>query len=89
MCIRAQNISKDGISITFINGTEYARTRAEILTLYGQQTGNAAARKAATILAIKNQIVAAIGVEWLSVDRIDFDFDTANAEAVMVLGTRN
>lgn len=89
MCIKSQTVTKDGISITFVNDVVYNITRAQILALYQQQTGNAAARKAATITAIKQQMVDAATSIWLSVDRIDFRFNEANADENLWLFIRS
>jgi hypothetical protein len=86
--VAEQRASKDELYIKLGDGREYLITRAQVQTLYGQQQGNAASRKAATILAIKNQIAAAFGVETVDVNLLLLDFDTADTSKDMLFETR-
>lgn len=83
MCIAAQRVSKDELYIELTDGRTYTITRAQVLALYQQQSGNAANRKAATILVIKNQIVAAFGAALIDVNALTIDFDQADANKAM------
>ena len=52
-------------------------TKSQVQTYYQSTTGNAASRRAQVLLWIKEQIVAAIGPENLSVEQISFEVNLA------------
>ena len=74
--IRSQSISISGLFIEAADGATVSITRDQIRTYYQSLTGNAATRRAATKLWIRQQIVAALGgsVELAKLS-IDFDND--------------
>lgn len=71
--IRAQSIDNTGFSITLADGRVFSKTKQEIQTIVGQQSGNAAARKAATIAIIKAELATFLG-DSMDVNEITFDF---------------
>lgn len=87
--VREQRVSKDEIYIQASDGREYTITRAGVLAIYGTKTGNAAARKAATIADIKAQIVAALGEEQVDALLCDLDFSPTDSNASMLLSLRS
>lgn len=62
--IIGQNISQTSFSITLSDGRVFTKTKQDIQTLAGQQTGNAAARKTATINALKAELQTFLGDEY-------------------------
>ena len=72
--IRAQRVSPTELYIQASDGREFTATRAQLLQIYNTQGGNAAARKAATLTNIKNQIIAALGAEQISAAELTLDF---------------
>lgn len=76
--LRAADVTKDGMVLTGLPDRTFTVTRQEILTFYQAQQGNAAARKAATITWLKNNIVAALGAENVDPANLIVDFDATD-----------
>lgn len=83
--IRQQRVSKDEIYIQTSDGREITITRTDIQNFYAAQTGNAAARKAATITEFKQRIQDAVGLEQIAIAQIAMDFNAADLAAAMTL----
>ena len=86
--IRRQEVTKDLLYIQASDGREFTMTRAEVQAIWQAQTGNAAARKAATIAIVKAQIEAALGAEQVSASILIFDFNTGDLNASLTCGTQ-
>jgi hypothetical protein len=74
-CIRSQTLTRDGLSMTSSRGVTFTLSRAEILAHYNTESGNATARRLATIAWAKTQIVTALGNDMIDATEIDLDID--------------
>lgn len=85
--IRQQRVSKDEIYIQASDGREITITRNDIQNFYSAQTGNAAARRAATITEFKTRIQTALGAEQVPIGVMVLDFNQADLNAHLIFGT--
>ena len=76
-----------GFHITASNGLPWTVTKADIQAIYQAQSGNAAAKKAATIAAIKSQAQAALGASMLDTTAVTVDINTATGDPVTLVVT--
>lgn len=73
--LRSQSLDANGLSLVASDGRSFALTRAEAISRFQSETGNRAAKLAATIQWVKDGIEAALGPEQVAQALIDFDFD--------------
>ena len=76
-----------GLHITVSNGNTWTITKADIVAIFQAQTGTLAARKAATIAAIKSQAQAALGAAMLDTTAVTVDVNTATGDPVTLAVT--
>lgn len=85
--IRSQSITSSGLSIVASDGRSITLTRAQVIANFQSQTGSRAAKIAATIAWVKQQIQAALGPEQVPALLTDFDFD--DVQGLKSLGFRS
>jgi hypothetical protein len=81
--IVAQRVSKDEIYIRAGDGKDVTITRTQIQGFYAAQTGNAAARKSATVAEFKQRIATALGVAQIAIGNIVLDFNPSDTNATL------
>ena len=70
--LRSQRIDDTGLELVASDGRSITLTRAEVLAHFAAETGNANARRAATIQWVKDTIAAALGPEQVPQAMMDF-----------------
>lgn len=73
--LRSQSLDANGLSLVASDGRSFTLTRAEVIAHFQSETGNRAAKLAATIQWVKDGIEAALGPEQVPAFLVDFDFD--------------
>lgn len=68
MSIIAQRVDETGFSITFANGLEFARTRAEILAVLAQNNNNRAKAAARLLQELRDMGGADINISGWKID---------------------
>jgi hypothetical protein len=81
-----QALSATAISVTGSNGATVTLTRNDIIAHYGTESGNATARRLATIQWAKDQIANGIGTDMLTATDIDFDIDGSQVPLRLATG---
>lgn len=69
-----------GIFLQGSDGRTVTILRAQILARFALESGTILQRKVATVLWFRQQIIAALGAEQISLTSITTDFDESNGE---------